>query len=162
MRTRKVPVVDEGANNQPNQVVQSVGRVTRSQSAQNPNLAPEQNKDDQEPKDENSEEGTEEATASEESQLATQASDHAKDEIESAQTTAALDTKSNQEQKEKDQDEDESKEDETRTENNEESKVPKMLQNQTMQITKKMTKCKIARKQIKQRPQRKMYHLHLK
>ena len=52
---KKVLVVDRGANNQPNRVVQSVGRVTRSQSAQNPNLAPEQNKDDQESKDAESE-----------------------------------------------------------------------------------------------------------
>ena len=64
---------------------------------------------------EKSEEGTELATGSEESQLATQASDHAKDENESAQTTAAPDTNVNQEQKEDDQDEDTSKSVETQT-----------------------------------------------
>ena len=52
---KKKLVVDKVANNQPNRVVQSVGRVTCSQSVQNPNVAPEQNKDDQESKDAESE-----------------------------------------------------------------------------------------------------------
>ena len=55
MRTRKVRVVDDEANQQPNQVVQTVGRVTRSQSVTNTNVAPEQTKDDQESKDAESE-----------------------------------------------------------------------------------------------------------
>ena len=41
MRTRQVRVVDDEANQQPNQVVQTVGRVTRSIAAKNPDLAPE-------------------------------------------------------------------------------------------------------------------------
>ena len=53
---QKVAVVDEGANNHPNQADQSNRRVTCSCSAQNPSVAPEQNKDDHKPKDAESEE----------------------------------------------------------------------------------------------------------
>ena len=48
---QQVAVVDEGANNHPNHAVWSVRRVLCSRSAQNPDLAPEQNKDDHEAKD---------------------------------------------------------------------------------------------------------------